>query len=62
LASRQPNERGLKGLLPRLSVPVILVIVVNRVVLDRIAAHEHRKRGNLIQHILWRYVHELDDA
>jgi hypothetical protein len=24
--------------------------------LDRLAAAEHRKRGNLIQHILWEYV------
>lgn len=24
--------------------------------LDRLAATEHRKRGNLIQHILWEYV------
>jgi hypothetical protein len=24
--------------------------------LDRIAASQHRKRGNLIQHILWEYV------
>lgn len=26
--------------------------------LDRIAAHQHRKRGSLIQHILWEYVRE----
>jgi hypothetical protein len=25
--------------------------------LDRIAEREHRKRSNLIQHILWEYVH-----
>ena len=25
--------------------------------LDRIAAREHRKRSNLIQHILWEFVH-----
>lgn len=25
--------------------------------LDRIAAEQHRKRSNLIQHILWEYVH-----
>jgi predicted DNA-binding protein len=25
--------------------------------LDRIAAAQHRKRSNLIQHILWEYVH-----
>jgi hypothetical protein len=24
--------------------------------LDRIAARQHRKRGSLIQHILWEYV------
>jgi hypothetical protein len=24
--------------------------------LDRLAEAEHRKRGNLIQHILWQYV------
>jgi hypothetical protein len=26
--------------------------------LDRIAEREHRKRSNLIQHILWEYVHD----
>ena len=30
--------------------------------LDRIAAREHRKRSNLIQHILWSYVHQVEDA
>lgn len=25
--------------------------------LDRLAEREHRKRSNLIQHILWEYVH-----
>lgn len=25
--------------------------------LDRLAALQHRKRSNLIQHILWEYVH-----
>jgi hypothetical protein len=30
--------------------------------LDRIAVREHRKRSNLIQHILWNYVHQLEDA
>ncbi|MBV9407557.1 MAG: hypothetical protein JO164_01955 [Candidatus Eremiobacteraeota bacterium] len=25
--------------------------------LDRIAAQQHRKRSNLIQHVLWEYVH-----
>lgn len=28
--------------------------------LDRIAATQHRKRSNLIQHILWEYVHSQD--
>ncbi len=30
--------------------------------LDHIATREHRKRSNLIQHILWNYVHQLEDA
>jgi predicted DNA-binding ribbon-helix-helix protein len=30
--------------------------------LDRIAEREHRKRSNLIQYILWNYVHQLEDA
>jgi hypothetical protein len=29
--------------------------------LDRIAEGEHRKRSNLIQHILWEYVHSQSD-
>lgn len=33
----------------RLSAPLLERI-------DRIAAREHRKRGNLIQYILWEYV------
>jgi hypothetical protein len=28
--------------------------------LDRLAEKEHRKRSNLIQHILWEYVHARD--
>jgi hypothetical protein len=28
--------------------------------LDRIAAAEHRKRGNLIQHVLWEFVRRHD--
>ncbi len=28
--------------------------------LDRIAAAQHRKRGNLIQHALWEYVRAHD--
>jgi Ribbon-helix-helix protein, copG family len=28
--------------------------------LDRIAETQHRKRSNLIQHILWEYVHGHD--
>ena len=28
--------------------------------LDRIAESQHRKRSNLIQHILWEYVHAHD--
>ena len=33
----------------RLSSPLLEAI-------DRLAASEHRKRGNMIQHILWEYV------
>jgi hypothetical protein len=33
----------------RLSAPLLEAI-------DRLAASEHRKRGNMIQHILWEYV------
>ncbi len=33
----------------RLSAPLLEA-------LDRLAHKEHRKRGNLIQHILWEYV------
>jgi molybdopterin-guanine dinucleotide biosynthesis protein A len=33
----------------RLSAPLLEA-------LDRLAQKEHRKRGNLIQHILWEYV------
>jgi hypothetical protein len=29
--------------------------------LDRMAAGQHRKRSNLIQHILWEYVHAQDE-
>lgn len=29
--------------------------------LDRLAASQHRKRSNLIQHILWEYVHANDE-
>jgi hypothetical protein len=29
--------------------------------LDRLAALQHRKRGNLIQHILWEYVRAHDE-
>jgi hypothetical protein len=28
--------------------------------LDRLAQAQHRKRSNLIQHILWEYVHAHD--
>lgn len=34
----------------RLSAPLLEAI-------DRLAALEHRKRGNMIQHILWEYIH-----
>ena len=34
----------------RLSAPLLEA-------LDHLAHKEHRKRGNLIQHILWEYVH-----
>jgi hypothetical protein len=30
--------------------------------LDRLAQAQHRKRSNLIQHILWEYVHAHDPA
>ncbi len=30
--------------------------------LDRVAAIQHRKRSNLIQHILWEYVHARDES
>ncbi len=29
--------------------------------LDLIAAREHRTRANLIQHILWTYLHQSED-
>jgi hypothetical protein len=29
--------------------------------LDRLAAAQHRTRGNLIQHILWEHLHALDE-
>lgn len=35
----------------RLSAPLLEAI-------DRLAASEHRKRGNMIQHILWEYVRQ----
>lgn len=38
----------------RLSAPLLEAI-------DRLAAIEHRKRGNLIQHILWEYVRRKND-
>lgn len=31
-------------------------------VLDQLAQRQHRKRSNLIQHILWEYVHSVDKA
>jgi hypothetical protein len=34
----------------RLSAPLLEA-------LDRLSREQHRKRGNLIQHILWEYVH-----
>ena len=30
--------------------------------LDRSAERQHRNRSNLIQHILWEYVHSVDKA
>jgi hypothetical protein len=30
--------------------------------LDLIAAAQHRKRGNLIQHALWEFVHSQDKS
>jgi hypothetical protein len=38
----------------RLSVPLLEH-------LDRIAAAQHRKRGNLIQHVLWEFVRAYDE-
>ena len=35
----------------RLSAPLLEAI-------DRLAAIEHRKRGNMIQHILWEYIRQ----
>lgn len=35
----------------RLSAPLLEAI-------DRLAAGEHRKRGNMIQHILWEYIRQ----
>ena len=43
------GERGAAPFSVRLSAPLL-----ER--LDRIARRENRKRGNLIQHILWEYV------
>lgn len=28
--------------------------------LDKMAAREHRTRSNLIQHVLWEYIHETE--
>jgi len=39
----------------RLSAPLLEAI-------DRLASLEHRKRGNMIQHILWDYVRNHDSA
>ncbi|HEV3156070.1 MAG TPA: hypothetical protein VGZ00_01865 [Candidatus Baltobacteraceae bacterium] len=41
----------------RLSAPLLEAI-------DRLAAMEHRKRGNMVQHILWEYVnhHSFDNV
>jgi hypothetical protein len=39
----------------RLSAPLLEA-------LDLLAQKEHRKRGNLIQHILWEYVQEQQRA
>jgi CopG-like RHH_1 or ribbon-helix-helix domain, RHH_5 len=47
----QPNPSSPISI--RLSAPLI-----ER--LDRLAQREHRKRSNLIQHILWEYVHAHD--
>ena len=54
-ASEIERAEIVKGVRPehpvsvRLSAPLLEA-------LDRIAQREHRKRGNLIQHILWEYV------
>jgi hypothetical protein len=39
----------------RLSAPLLEAI-------DRLATQEHRKRGNMIQHILWEYVYRNASA
>jgi hypothetical protein len=39
----------------RLSAPLLEA-------LDRLAQKQHRKRGNLIQHILWEYIQEDQKA
>lgn len=59
LARSQPDEiaraeivKGTRSESPvsvRLSAPLLEA-------LDRLAHKQHRKRGNLIQHILWEYV------
>ncbi|HZY98125.1 MAG TPA: ribbon-helix-helix protein, CopG family [Candidatus Baltobacteraceae bacterium] len=49
----QPRKSGLAPISIRLSEPLLAR-------LDRIASREHRTRSNLIQHILWEYVHEPD--
>ena len=43
------NARANSPVSVRLSPPLLAA-------LDRLAQKEHRKRGNLIQHVLWEYV------
>ena len=54
-AAERPVPRPAPPISVRLSAPLL-----ER--LDRIAEREHRKRGNLIQHILWEYVRRHDKA
>jgi hypothetical protein len=52
-AVRGPQSPGPSPVSIRLSRPLLEA-------LDRMADSEHRKRSNLIQHILWEYVHAHD--
>ncbi len=51
----QAQARASAPISVRLSAPLLEAI-------DRLAEQEHRKRGNMIQHILWDYVHRHDSG